>query len=465
MLLFFVFAFIQTLYFGLFFVFVVVVVHIGIDDTDSVNGGCTTYVAAVAVRELLLKGVRFADYPNLIRLNPNVPWKTRGNGAVALRLLVDDYDVLDIFDVVYDVLLRYYDKYDEKPQPVVAMYVGDVVEELRVFSRSALSRIVSLDEAFSLVRKFNVYYRDVGRGVRGLIGGLAAIGEPLDRGDYTYELLVYRSFFERSLKRNVDEESVFEMDEKTYPYTFNNVDRKDGRVLLTPHGPDPVILGIRGEEPDLLVKALDMVRIYDKIERWMIFRSNQGTDAHLINARLSDVSPYMSVVVNGIVWSKPVVMPGGHVFFMLNDGTGVINVAVYKETGDLNVFARKLVLGDVISVGGGIKPGPNGLNLNAERITVIKAVERKIKKNPRCPTCNVSMSSMGHNQGYRCRKCGYISKESPIIITITDQDLESSKVHLQSPKARRHLTKPLERYGHEKQYFKYGTLYEPWHWP
>ena len=26
------------------------------------------------------------DYPRLVRLNPNVPWKTRGNGAVALTL-------------------------------------------------------------------------------------------------------------------------------------------------------------------------------------------------------------------------------------------------------------------------------------------------------------------------------------------------------------------------------------------
>ncbi|MEM3833410.1 MAG: tRNA(Ile)(2)-agmatinylcytidine synthase [Thermoprotei archaeon] len=441
-----------------------VIVHIGVDDTDSVNGGCTTYVAAVTVKELLLRGVRFIDYPNLIRLNPNVPWKTRGNGAIAFRLLVDD-DVSDVFDIVYNVLLKYYDKYDEKPQPVLAMYVGDVIEEFRAFSKNALSKIISLDDALRLARKFNVYYKDVGRGLRGLIGALAAIGEPLDHGDYTYELLVYRSFFERSLRRNVDEKSVFEMDEKTYPYTFNNIDRKDGRVLLTPHGPDPVILGIRGDDPSLLVKALNMIRIYDKIERWVIFRSNQGTDAHLINAKLSNVSPYMSVIVNGIVWSKPIIIPGGHVFFMLNDSTGVINVAVYKETGDLNIFARKLLPGDVISVAGGIKPGPNGLNLNAERITVIKAIERKIKRNPRCPICNVSMSSMGYNQGYRCKKCGYISKESPTIITITDQDLEPNKVHLQSPKARRHLTKPLERYGREKQFFEYGILHEPWHWP
>jgi len=25
-------------------------------------------------------------YPKLVRLNPNVPWKTRGNGAVSLQI-------------------------------------------------------------------------------------------------------------------------------------------------------------------------------------------------------------------------------------------------------------------------------------------------------------------------------------------------------------------------------------------
>ena len=32
----------------------------------------------------------FVDYPLLIRLNPNIPWKTRGNAAVCLRLRTHD---------------------------------------------------------------------------------------------------------------------------------------------------------------------------------------------------------------------------------------------------------------------------------------------------------------------------------------------------------------------------------------
>ena len=60
--------------------------HIGIDDTDSPEGGCTTYVAALLVEKLETMGCRFVDYPNLLRLNPNAPWKTRGNGSFCRRV-------------------------------------------------------------------------------------------------------------------------------------------------------------------------------------------------------------------------------------------------------------------------------------------------------------------------------------------------------------------------------------------
>ena len=55
--------------------------HIGIDDTDSVDGGCTTWVATEIIKEL--SEFDLIGSPRLVRLNPNVPWKTRGNGAVS----------------------------------------------------------------------------------------------------------------------------------------------------------------------------------------------------------------------------------------------------------------------------------------------------------------------------------------------------------------------------------------------
>mgnify|MGYP006992680835 CR=1 FL=1 len=49
------------------------------DDTDSDDGMCTTYLTTLIIENLINEGIRLIDYPNLIRLNPNIPWRTRGN--------------------------------------------------------------------------------------------------------------------------------------------------------------------------------------------------------------------------------------------------------------------------------------------------------------------------------------------------------------------------------------------------
>ena len=54
---------------------------IGIDDTDSTAGMCTTFIAKELCGKLDVSG-----FPRLIRLNPNIPYKTRGNGAAALNV-------------------------------------------------------------------------------------------------------------------------------------------------------------------------------------------------------------------------------------------------------------------------------------------------------------------------------------------------------------------------------------------
>ncbi len=51
-------------------------VHLGIDDTDSHDGMCTTFLATLIVDLLIKQSVRFLDFPKLIRLNPNIPYKT-----------------------------------------------------------------------------------------------------------------------------------------------------------------------------------------------------------------------------------------------------------------------------------------------------------------------------------------------------------------------------------------------------
>ena len=59
---------------------------IGVDDTDGPNGGCTTHVLTELIRVAADRGFDVLGEPRLVRLNPNVPWKTRGNAALSVRV-------------------------------------------------------------------------------------------------------------------------------------------------------------------------------------------------------------------------------------------------------------------------------------------------------------------------------------------------------------------------------------------
>ena len=66
------------------------ILHIGIDDTDSPDGMCTTYLASQIINKFEENGIKLVDYPRLIRLNPFARFKTRGNGGVSLRIPNDN---------------------------------------------------------------------------------------------------------------------------------------------------------------------------------------------------------------------------------------------------------------------------------------------------------------------------------------------------------------------------------------
>jgi tRNA(Ile2)-agmatinylcytidine synthase len=81
------------------------------------------------------------------------------------------------------------------------------------------------------------------------------------------------------------------MDRATFPLTFDNLDPLTGEIKITPHTPCPVLYGIRGEDPEILKKAAGMLRVMEPIERWIIYKTNQATDEHLIDARICEVKP------------------------------------------------------------------------------------------------------------------------------------------------------------------------------
>ncbi len=422
--------------------------HIGFDDTDSPNGGCTTYVAALLVEKLSKMGVTFLDYPRLIRLNPNVPWKTRGNGALCLSVECDAGLVSGIKKIVLETVETNSKLGYGETNPGIIFFSGLVPQQIKDFATKAKQSMLKVDDALTLAKDVKAEVIKFKKG-RGTIGGLAAIGEDLTQ-DHTFEIICYRTPENLGEPRRIQASSVKIMD-KNSKLTFNNIDPQTGRILITPRGPDPIFCGIRGETAQAVKDAYEMLTIDEPIERWMIFRTNQGTDAHLQRVlTVNKIEVYTPVVLEGVVSKAPEVIQGGHVIFGLKDETGQVDCAAYKPTVALCKVAKKLMQSDVVKVYGGVRELSKGkLTVNLEKIEVLKLVPKLLYVNPVCPECTKRLKSMGANQGFRCNNCGFRSDELTKIKITQERDLTTG-LFITSPRSQRHLTKPFCRYGKEK---------------
>ncbi len=442
------------------------VMHIGLDDTDSTRKGCTTYVAALLIGKLEKLNVTFIDYPNLIRLNPNVPWKTRGNGALCLRIKYAAGLEDQIKEAAISLVEEHSDLGFRGTDPGVVFFKkAEIPEELKAFAKNAVTSIVTLREATRLIKKF--HSEAIGFNTcRGIIGALAAVGETLE-SDHTYELIAYRFPENCGLKRKVDVESIFKMDELTRPYTFNNVDSEKGRVIITPRGPDPILFGIRGETPETVKKGYELVRALEPVDRWVVFRSNQGTDAHLKRvSALNQIEPYNSVIAKGVVSRNPRIIPLRHVVFSIKDETGEVDCAAYEPTGTLRKVARDLITGDSVEVYGAVrKPSADKpVTVNLEKISILKLAPKMVLQNPVCPECRKRLKSMGTDKGFRCEKCGTRFDKARKVQTEVKRGLKAG-LYVTSTRSQRHLTKPLSRYGLEKHGAEAEGMIENWHSP
>ncbi|MGI0029051.1 MAG: TiaS agmantine-binding domain-containing protein [Nitrososphaera sp.] len=426
--------------------------HVAFDDTDSRSGRCTTQLAFKVVEGLKGIGAELIDYPLLVRLNPNIPWKTRGNGAVCLRVTVPEAGRA----------IEYVTQAVEEgsaigngANPGVAFYEGGrVPHALEEFSGSAMCHVMSRKMAEKVATAAGVQYQTFGNG-QGLVGSLGAMGCMMLDCDYTYELIAYRKPENCSRPRQVDEQKVISFSEATYPNTFNNYDGKHRRVLIAPHGPDPVFFGIRGESPEVVSSALQSLRPEEELDGCMIFRTNQGTNMHLQRElEITGVKAYTSGYVRGRVAMKPRVIEGGHAIFAIEQGGMQMPAAVYEPTG-LSGIAAKLEPGDLIEIGCGVRKGTtkHPKILNVEYLCVLELAPVYESRNPLCKLCGKRMKSEGSEKGYQCDRCKFRDRNAKKILIPKDRDLKAG-MYIPTPKAHRHLTKPMQRYGLEKKNFQ-----------
>ncbi|MDD1763144.1 MAG: tRNA(Ile)(2)-agmatinylcytidine synthase [Methanobacteriaceae archaeon] len=415
------------------------ILYVGIDDTDSSEGMCTTYIGAVIMDELRKHGFHQTGFPRLIRLNPFAQFKTRGNGAISFKLILKSEEQYEkAKNLILNRVKELSQLQDHNTNPGVVFYQGDITPELEAFATETIRNIVSIEDAEELSYKIGAEIYKFKNG-RGIIGALAAIGCPLE--DKTYELLAYRIPENYGKKRRINYESVRKMDQETYPQTFDNLDKEESYIAIEPHTPCPILYGIRGENPEILKKAHILVKVDETIERIAVFESNQHTDQHLRDVdRISEMEKFKCYRVQGVVVDHPLIIEGGHVIITLQDASGRIECAAYEPTKRFREVIKELKEGDELMVYGGI--GKKG-TLNLEKIQILGLEKTYNPQNPLCK-CGKRMKSAGKGKGYKCLNCGSKVREEEKILVPVKRNIRKGFYEV-PPSARRHLSKPLSR--------------------
>lgn len=411
--------------------------HIGIDDTDSPDGMCTTFLASQIINRFKDNGIELVDYPRLIRLNPFARFKTRGNGGVALKILDDDKAGLAKEIVLEEVeKLSMFDC--DNTNPGIIFYDGEITKEMEDYAFRAIYEFITIEEAESFGESVGCEIHKFKKG-RGIIGSIAAISLPLS--DYTFELLAYRASEYYGTKRQIDYDSVYEMDKMTFPDTFENIDYSENYIAIEPKTPCPVLYGIRSNSVGSLKQAKDIVKVNEPIVDWCIFKTNQHTDMHIQKAsKISDMKQFGCYEVVGTVKNKPTIIDGGHMFFYICDGSGEIECGAYEPTKNFRKTVSNLRAGDLIRVYGGI--GEQN-TFNIEKFQVIKLNDVEYK-NPICE-CGKRMTSAGKGKGFKCKKCGNRIESNEKVPIVVLRDLKNAQFYETPVSARRHLSKPLCR--------------------
>ncbi|MFW9903400.1 MAG: DUF1743 domain-containing protein [Candidatus Thorarchaeota archaeon] len=419
--------------------------HLGVDDTDSNHKMCTTYLATLLADFLLTFPLEFLDFPKLIRLNPNIPYKTRGNGAVAISFMAPEKIKDDMWSGIVDRVKQNADISDPQTDPGLVLLMGEVPVEFTELYKQALFQVIPLKSVKKLLKKYptEIFYIKKGRG---LIGASAAIGATLSH-DYTYELITYRNPNERKPERLIDSVSVINAD-KNIPLSFSNYDYEHNQVMITPHGPDPVFCGIRGETSSAVIQMWNRIRIFEPIQTSMIFRSNQHTQVHFPKLFPGDeISPHLSVIVRGSVIKKPYDHPGGHVIFTIKSEKTLIDCAAYEPTKRFRKIIRELMEGDEVQVHGGVRPASvkTPITINIEEILILKLMPIKEKITSKCPICGASLTSAGKNKGLKCKKCSFRSPDENPRFKLKSRKIRTGVRYVIPVCAQRHLTKPISR--------------------
>ncbi|UXD21901.1 tRNA(Ile2) 2-agmatinylcytidine synthetase [Ignicoccus pacificus DSM 13166] len=397
---------------------------VSLDSFDLPRAGCTTHVASLLMIHLHKKGFEVQDFPRLVRLNPSVPWKTRGNASIAFEVNGEPQEVFE----ESKHFLR--DFMQRVRRGAIAVSEGWLSRD---FYLKAVERVVDPRDVKLIVQEKGVLWEG---SERALVGALASMSTTLSDVP-NFEMLAYRDP-DASGRRKCYFHPLFEM---LHDHLYPLVHESSGPIIC-PRGDDPVLYGIRGRNTAAIVSLAKLI-VGERPSMAVIFRTNQ----HSYDPReLEEMYTYDFGKKRVKITEEEIVEIGEDV--KLND------YMLFKETGLTKLLRRfmrynRILLDMEINV----INKPNVKSISKMKITRGILVNERA---PRCPRCGAPMVSMGRRTlTRRCKRCGYraMALRKLEIVDMSEVELfpvEGRKLHLEGPyrgtieKMRRFLCKRLE---------------------
>ncbi|MCI4318373.1 MAG: DUF1743 domain-containing protein, partial [Thermoplasmata archaeon] len=397
------------------------------------------------------EGLDVLGEPRLVRLNPNVPWKTRGNAALSVELghglgpyrrlgVVGKRPIRgfhrgrpptseerDRFRVAaWELVQRLSEKADGTDP---ALVVADRRLPESLYERAVGGVVDPADVAKALVAA-GAWWRTAGSGP-GRGGAAAAAAWPGRRR--TWELIAYRAPGTTGPRR-VEERSVRAAAERE-PSLFLCHDPATRRLLVAPHTACPILFGLRATRPEGALRARPWIRS-EPVDRWLLFRTNQGTGDHIRFGARAAVTPYVPSRIRGLVEADPTSLRGGHVALTLRTDRELVECRAFEPTKVLPAVARGLRTGDAVELWGGTG---SDATFRIEGVRILRLAPRSVPaRAPRCGTCGRRTKSLGASRGYRCPTCHRRWPPESVRPT-TAPALFGRGTYHPTPSARRHL--------------------------
>jgi tRNA(Ile2)-agmatinylcytidine synthase len=427
---------------------------IGVDDTDSPRGGCTTYVLTELIALAGAHGLDLLGEARLVRLNPNIPWRTRGNAALSAHVghgrgprrrsgVIGGRTVWSYarggpptpeerdryLEAAWDAVRAAAQSSEEGTDPALVAVGHRLPVQLYW---NAVRSVVPVADVRNILEHAHAWFRFSGSD-RGLVGAAAAVAWA--GAHPTWEAIAYRDRSAWGTPRTVDIESV-RTAQSAYPRLFLCYDARTRRLLVAPHTPCPILFGLRATDRDSPRRALALVKS-EPVDRWLTFTTNQGTGDHLVPRENGPWPELTSGVLRGTVHSTPSALPGGHVRFELATATAsVVTCVAFEPTKTLPSVARELAWGDEVRIWG--SRGADA-SIHLEGIEVLRWNPRRTRGGaPPCPTCRRRTESAGTGRGFRCRRCS-VRLPPEAAVQVGRAPPRPAQVYHPTPSARRHL--------------------------